>query len=92
MRILGVQLRFPNQTALLLVPFAAAGSAYLGSLIQKTTSGSVAPVAAMAAAGGVATFLILAGADFDAGWRGFALTFGASVLTFSIVLVGFAPA
>jgi hypothetical protein len=89
MRILGVELRFPTQTELLLVPFVVAGSTYLGSLIQKTTAGSAAPVAGMAAAGGVAAFLILAGADFDAGWRGFALTFGASLLAFVVTMVGF---
>lgn len=89
MRFLGVELRFPTQTELILVPFAVAGSTYLGSLIQKTTQGSLALVAGLAAAGGVATVLVLAGADFDAGWRGFALTLGASLLAFVVGLVGF---
>lgn len=87
MRFLGVELRFPTQTQLLAVPAAAAAGTYLGSVILKATHGSLAPVAGLAAASGIAAFLIMAGADMDAGWRGFALTFGASVMTFILVVL-----
>ena len=85
MRIFNVELRFPSQADLLYVPLAVAGGAYLGSLIQHHTEGSQAPVAGMAAAAGVATFLALSGADLDAGWRGAALTLGGAVLSFALV-------
>lgn len=87
MRIFDVELRFPSQADLLYVPFAAAGGTYLGSIIQRQTEGSLAPVAGMAAAAGVATFLALSGADLDAGWRGVALTLGGAVLSFALVTV-----
>tara|TARA_B100001105_G_C22399536_1_gene448646 strand:- start:2252 stop:2536 length:285 start_codon:yes stop_codon:yes gene_type:complete len=87
MRIFDVELRFPSQADLLYVPFAAAGGTYLGSIIQRQTDGSLAPVAGMAAAAGVATFLALSGADLDAGWRGAALTLGGAVLAFALVTV-----
>lgn len=85
MRIFNVELRFPSQADLLYVPFAVAGGAYIGSLIQRHTEGSLAPVAGMAAAAGVATFLALSGADLDAGWRGAALTLGGAICTFVLV-------
>lgn len=85
MRIFNVELCFPNQADLLYVPLAVAGGAYLGSLIQRHTEGSLEPVAGMAAAAGAATFLALSGADLDAGWRGVALTLGGAVLTFALV-------
>lgn len=86
MRIFGVQLRFPTQVELVAVPLAVAGGAYLGSLIQKTTQGSTTPVAAMAFTAGMVTFMGLSGANFDAGWRGVALTSVAALLTFVVTL------
>ena len=89
MRVMGVELRYPTQSRMLLVQFAVAGSTCLGALIQKSTQGALAPVVGLAFAGGVAAFLILAGANFDAGWRGFALTFGAALLAFLVGMTGF---
>lgn len=87
MRIWGVELRFPSQTELVLVPLALMGAAYIGSLIQKTTHGSTAPVAGLAFGGAMAAFMALSGANFDAGWRGVALTFAATVVTFLVAVV-----
>lgn len=89
MRIFDVELRFPSQADLLYVPIAAAGGTYLGSLIQRQTEGSLAPVVGMAAAAGAATLLALSGADLDAGWRGVALTLGAAVAAFVLATVSF---
>lgn len=87
MRIFKVELRFPEQTELVLVPLAVAGSAVVGSFIQKATQGSMAPVAGMAFAGGMATFMTLAGGNFDSGWRGVALTLAATYTTFLAAMV-----
>ena len=85
MRIFNVELRFPSLADLLYVPLAVAGGAYFGSLIQRHAGGSLAPVAGMAAAAGVATFLALSGADLDAGQRGVTLTLGGAILSFVLV-------
>lgn len=71
---------------LLATPAAPSAGTCLGPVILKATQAR-GRFSGLAAASGVYGFHVTAGADVDAGWRGFALPFGTSVLPYKLVVL-----
>lgn len=86
MKVLGVELRFPSQSDLMLVPFCGLLGAVIGALLLRITHGSSTVAAAMAAAGICAGLLVSAGANLDAGWRGAAIALAGGLGSFGLAL------
>lgn len=90
MRFLGVEMKRPAAKWWRTLDWAfgcGAAGLLLGLSIQQLAGGSGVLILGLGAAGVVTGVLAASGANFDAGWRGVALSMVGAILTFLAVVV-----